>query len=114
VKFPVYKTLPCYNVSGHSVKCSGTAFLYTEWLNDARNNVTFPKSPAVTIATTGKFPGTKSCQAIDLRFSNGLPSYWLILPIKGTPSKGRVSFASAALPIDVYGSEFWVIGFTCQ
>jgi hypothetical protein len=115
-KFINFGKVPCVSITTFkTVKCVGTAFLYTLVANASKATVVLKSLPGATLLSA-KFPGSKSCSAAQIAFtSSGVPGGWFLLPGSGKPAKGSVTIPGyAAKPFSMAANSFTVLAFTCQ
>jgi hypothetical protein len=114
-KFPTYGSVPCYTIKGKVATCTGKAFLYVFVANAGANTVTFPGVPGASVTTTGAFPGTKSCSAVQIaNDKTGKPVGWYLLPGSVKPTATKVSVKGFKGAFSFPTHTFTVVGFTCQ
>jgi len=112
--FPEYGTA-CYTTKGKSTTCTGSAVLYLFFANNSKNSVVFPSIPNATIATTGAFPGKKSCSMIQIaQDTSGNFVGWYLLTGSGKISGKTVSIPGMVTKSSFAPMTFTVFGYTCQ
>ena len=110
--FPKYGTIPCIARTGQSTPCPASkAFLYVQIVNAGGSTTLFKSTPAFVVGYTGAAPG-KKCGADALEVTP--TEAWVLLPIQGTPSGGKVTFPAYATPIQMAPGSYFIFGFRCS
>jgi hypothetical protein len=113
-KFINFGTVPCVTPAGKETPCKGKGLVYALILNTTKTAVKFAALPSLTVATKA-FPGSKSCQYLDMGFlQSGVPGGWFLLASTGKPKAGSVTLPAPKGAYTLGATSFTVVGVSCQ